>query len=52
MTWSDTFWKVVSGAVLVGIVYVLVRPQSNAATGITAVSDALSNVVRMAVGGS
>lgn len=48
----DTFWKMVAGAVFVGIVYVLVRPQSNAATGITGVFDTLANVVKMAVGGS
>lgn len=48
----EGFWQVVAGAVLVGIVYVLVRPQSNAAVGITALSDTVANVVKMAVGGS
>lgn len=52
MTWSDIFWKTVAAAIFAAIVYMLVRPQSNAATGVTAVSDALANVVKMATGGS
>lgn len=42
----------VAGAVFVGIIYVLVRPQSDAAQGITAMFDAFANVIKMAVGGS
>jgi len=46
--WFDIIALVIFGA----IVYLLVRPTSNAAQGVTAVSDALANVVKMAVGGS
>jgi uncharacterized membrane protein YoaK (UPF0700 family) len=48
----EAFWNGLATIFFAGIVYVLVRPQSNAASAVTAVTDTLANVVKMALGGA
>lgn len=45
---KDTIWETITGAIIVAIVYVLVRPGSPAATAVTQVSDALQALVKTA----
>ena len=45
---KDTIWQTITGAIIVAIIYMLVRPDSPAATAIAQVSDALQNLVTTA----
>ncbi len=47
---SKNFWSVITGVIILAIIYMLVRPNSPAATAITQVSDALSALVQTATG--
>lgn len=50
MSLPETFWTIIAMAIFGAIVFVLVRPTSNAASAVTAVTDTLANVVKMAIG--
>ncbi len=45
MNVSDTTWSVLTGVLVVALVYMLVRPGSKAATAVTAVSSAMVALV-------
>lgn len=47
---SKNIWAVISGVIILGIIYMLVRPGSPAATAIQQVSDALTALVQTATG--
>lgn len=47
---SQDIWMVLTGVVIIAIVYVLVRPSSNAGQVLSTVTDALSNMIKTAAG--
>lgn len=49
---SDSLWQFVAGALVVAIVYMLVRPSSPAANAVNTVSQALVSIVNTAVKGT
>ncbi len=50
MNVSDTTWSVLTGVLVVALVYMLVRPGSKAATAVTAVSGALGAMIGTVTG--
>lgn len=47
---GDTVWKLLTGFVLIAIIFMLVRPQSPASKAVTNVSDALTAMLQAATG--
>lgn len=47
---TDTVWEVLTGVIIVAIMFVLVRPGSNAATTIKVTTDALAQMIQTVVG--
>lgn len=47
---SKNIWSVISGVIILGIIYMLVRPGSPAASAVTQVGDALTALVQTATG--
>ena len=45
---SDTAWQLITGAIIVAVVYMLVRPGSPASTAIEQVSSALAATIATA----
>lgn len=48
---ADAFWQGLAVIIFAALVFVLVRPGSNAPGAVTAVTDTLANIVKEAVGG-
>lgn len=48
MKWGDLTWELVTGAIIVAVIYMLVRPGSPAASAVEQVSAALSALVATA----
>ena len=49
MTW---LWYFILGIIYIAILYALVKPDSPAANGVKAVSDAIATLVTTAIGGT
>jgi hypothetical protein len=47
---SDAIWRLITGALVVAIIYMIVRPGSKAATAVTDISGALRKLVTAAAG--
>jgi hypothetical protein len=47
---SDTVWELITGAVIVAVIFMLVRPGSPAAAAVIVMSDGLSALVTTATG--
>jgi hypothetical protein len=47
---SDWIWRIVTGVLILAILYVLVRPGSKAATAVTDIGSAMTHLVTAAVG--
>jgi hypothetical protein len=47
---SDAIWRLITGALIVAIIYMAVRPGSKAATAVTDVSGAMRKLVTAATG--
>jgi hypothetical protein len=47
---SKDIWAIISGVIILGIIYMLARPGSPAATAIQQVSDALTALVQTSTG--
>jgi hypothetical protein len=47
---TDTFWQVLTGAIILAIIFMLVRPNSPAASAVASVSGALTALVTTATG--
>ena len=47
---SEAIWRLITGALIVAIIYMMVRPGSKAATAVTDVGDALGKLVTAATG--
>ena len=47
---SQDIWAVLTGAVIIAIIYVLVRPSSNTAQVLNTLTDALTNMIKTAAG--
>jgi hypothetical protein len=47
---SDTLWQVATGAVIIAIVYMLVRPGSPGAKAVADISGALASMIKTATG--
>jgi hypothetical protein len=46
---SDTIWAALSGAVIIAILFVLVKPGSTAAASVTATGGAIADLLKLAV---
>jgi len=48
---SDNIWSLITGAVILGVVFMLMRPGSPALQAVTSVSSALTSLVKTATQG-
>jgi hypothetical protein len=45
---KDMIWQVIIGALMIAVIYMLVRPGAPTATAVTDISDALSALIKTA----
>lgn len=50
MSITETIWQLLTGAVVIAIIYVLVRPSSNAGQAVQDIGNALAALIKTAAG--